>query len=149
MSKAGAGAWLAAALVLAGACGGGPAIEGGEGAPGEGVVLRMARANWTTGYFQAALYRNLLQRLGYEVTDPADLELGPNLAYLGMAEGNIDFWVNSWFPNHNSWLQAHMPDGSTVGDHVSRIGFEMHKGALQGYVITKKFRRGVRDSHLG
>lgn len=139
MSKVGAGAWLAALLVLAGACGGGPAIEGGEGAPGEGVVLRMARANWTTGYFQAALYRNLLQRLGYEVTDPADLELGPNLAYLGMAEGNIDFWVNSWFPNHNSWLQAHMPDGSTVGDHVSRIGFEMHKGALQGYVITKSF----------
>ena len=107
--------------------------------PGEGVSLKMARANWSTGYFQAALYRALLQELGYEVSDPADLELGPSLAYLAMAEGNADFWVNSWYPIHNSWLLNDLPDGSQVGDHVSAIGAEMPAGGLQGYLITKSF----------
>ena len=107
--------------------------------PGEGVSLTMAQANWSTGYFQAALYRNLLQQLGYEVSDPADLELGPSLAYLAMAEGDADFWVNSWYPIHNSWLLNELPDGSLVGDHVRRVGEEMPAGGLQGYLITKSF----------
>ena len=107
--------------------------------PGEGVSLTMARANWSTGYFQAALYRALLQQLGYEVSDPADLELGPSLAYLAMAEGDADFWVNSWYPGHNSWLENQLPDGSKVGDHLAVVGQEMPAGGLQGFLITKSF----------
>ena len=107
--------------------------------PGSGVRLTMAQANWATGYFQAALYRALLQELGYEVSDPADLELGPSLAYLAMAEGDADFWVNSWYPGHNSWLANELPDGSHVGDHLSKVGAAMPAGGLQGYLITKSF----------
>ena len=107
--------------------------------PGEGVSFTMARANWSTGYFQAALYRAMLQELGYEVSDPADLELGPSLAYLAMAEGDADFWVNSWYPGHNSWLANELPDGSEVGDHLSKVGAEMPAGGLQGFLITKSF----------
>ena len=107
--------------------------------PGEGVSVTMARANWSTGYFQAELVRQLMQMLGYEVSDPADLELGPNLAYLAMAQGEADFWVNSWYPGHNSWLAAEMADGSLVGEHVRRIGELMIAGGLQGYLITKSF----------
>ena len=107
--------------------------------PGEGVSLTMARADWATGYFQASLYRQLAQRLGYEVSDPADTELGPSLAYLAMAEGDVDFWVNSWYPGHNSWLEPDLPDGSKVGDHISAIGEEMIAGGLQGLLITKSF----------
>ena len=99
----------------------------------------MARADWSSGYFQAALYRELLKMLGYEVTDPADKELAPNLAYLGMARGDIDFWANSWYPNHNSWLQNELPDGTKVGDHVSRIGLMLEASALQGYLISREF----------
>ena len=77
--------------------------------PGEGVSVVMARANWSTGYFQAELVRQLMQMLGYEVSDPAELELGPALAYLAMAQGDADFWVNSWYPGHRSWLEAEMP----------------------------------------
>lgn len=112
---------------------------GPESLPGEGVSITMARADWSTGYFQASLYRQLLQRLGYEVSDPADKELGPSLAYLSMAEGDIDFWVNSWYPGHNSWLETELPDGSQVGDHVSAVGEEMIAGGLQGVLITKSF----------
>ena len=107
--------------------------------PGEGVSITMARANWDTGYFQAALMRQLLMRLGYDVSDPSDLEIGPNLAYLSMAEGDIDFWANSWYPLHNSWLENELPDGSKVGDHVSPIGGLMIAGGLQGYLVTKSF----------
>ena len=113
--------------------------EASSDLPGEGVSVRMARADWDTGYFQASLYRQLLQRLGYEVSDPADTELGPSLAYLSMAEDDIDFWVNSWYPGHNSWLETDLPDGSRVGDHISRVGEEMIAGGLQGILITKSF----------
>lgn len=108
--------------------------------------MTMARANWADGYFHAALFRQLLQRLGYEVNDPAEKELGPNLAYIAMAEGDVDFWANSWYPNHNSWLIHNLSDGSLTGDHISRIGGFMSAGLLQGYFITKSFAEeyGIR-----
>ena len=73
------------------------------------------------------------------MSDPADLELGPSLAYLTMAEGDADFWVNSWYPIHNSWLLNELPDGSEVGDHLRPVGAQMAAGGLQGFLITKSF----------
>ncbi len=129
----------ALALVLVAAACGSDDDESSSDLPGEGVSITMARANWDTGYFQASLYRQLLQRLGYEVSDPAENELAPNLAYLAMAEGDVDFWVNSWYPGHRSWLDTDLPDGSQVGDHVSAVGEEMIAGGLQGLLVTKSF----------
>ncbi len=107
--------------------------------PGDGVSVTMGRADWSTGYFQAELYRQLLQELGYTVSDPAELELGPNNAYIAMAGGDMDFWANSWYPGHSAWLAGELPDGSLVGDHVSKVGEEMVAGGLQGFLITKSF----------
>ena len=107
--------------------------------PGQGVSVVMARANWSTGYFQAELVRQMMQMLGYEVSNPAERELAPSLAYLNMAQGDADFWVNSWYPGHNSWLEAEMPDGAVVGDHLSPVGELMIAGGLQGLLITKSF----------
>ena len=124
--------------------------------PGEGTTVTMGRADWSTGYFQAAVYRQLLQELGYDVTDPSDLELGPSLAYLSMAQGDFDFWVNSWYPGHISWWEPELPDGSQVGDHLTGVGpapeiagdfasqftgapGELTAGGLQGYLVTKSF----------
>lgn len=141
---------LALSLAAAG-CGGDTSSDteisvSSAGLPGEGVSFTMARANWSDGYFHTALFRQLLQRLGYEVSDPAEIELGPNLAYIAMAQGDVDFWANSWYPNHNSWLINDLPDGSVVGDHISRIGGFMSAGLLQGYFITKSFAEqyGIR-----
>ena len=107
--------------------------------PGEGVTLQMARANWSTGYFQAYVFKQILEELGYDVTNPADQELGPSLAYLAMAQGEADFWVNSWYPGHNSWLRPDLPDGSTVGDHVGPVGALMPSSGLEGYLVTAAF----------
>jgi len=130
--------------------------EGGGDMPGEGVEITMGRADWSTGYFQAYVYQALLEELGYTVSDPALLELGPSLAYLSMAQGDIDFWPNSWYPGHVSWFEPELPDGSFVGDHLTIYGpapdaagdfaprftedpGEMVAGGLQGYLITKTF----------
>ncbi len=105
----------------------------------EDNTINMARADWATGYFQAAVYRQILEELGYDVTDPADRELGPSLAYLAMAEGDIDFWVNSWYPGHRSWWEPELPDGSVVGDHLVIPAPVFAAGGLQGFLITKEF----------
>lgn len=105
--------------------------------PGEGVEVAMARADWTTGYFQAEVYKKMMEELGYTVSDPADLELSPSLAFLSMAQGEFDFWVNSWYPGHLSWHESELPDGSKVDDHITRVGNEMAAGGLQGFLITK------------
>ena len=144
---------LAALALLAAACGGGggsstnPDDNGANGgdnsdntpASDDCSDLVMGRGNWSTGYFQAALVRELVQRLGCEVTDPAEKELAPSLAYLALAQDEIDFWANGWDPLHNGWLANERPDGSLISEHVSAVGSLIPNGALQGYFITKSF----------
>lgn len=105
--------------------------------PGDGVSVTPARANWNTGFFQAAVYSELLGELGYDVADEADNELGPDIFYPALAQGEYDFWANGWFPIHEPDLETELPDGSTVGDQVSQVGNEVSQGALQGYLIDK------------
>jgi glycine betaine/proline transport system substrate-binding protein len=99
----------------------------------------MAKADWTTEDPNAYVARSLLQELGYEVSDPKQLELGPSNAYIAMAQGDADFWINSWYPGHNSWLENDLPDGTKVGDHLTVTGEMMMDGGLQGILITKSF----------
>ena len=56
------------------------AVVGGGGTlrPGEGVEVLAGRADWSSGYFQAALYKLLLEELGYSVSDPSQFEMGPS-----------------------------------------------------------------------
>ena len=109
-----------------------PAPEPASDTPGEGVSVRMARANWSTGYMQAAIYRTLLQELGYGVSDPAEAELAPATFYPALGEGEYDFWVNGWFPIH-----ATLIDEAGVDDVVSPIGNEIVAGGLQGFIVDK------------
>ena len=107
--------------------------------PGEGVDVIAGRANWSSGYFQAELYKQLLEELGYNVSDPGDLELGSNNGYIAIAQGEMDYWPNSWYPGHLAWHAVELPDGTVVGDHVTIVGEEMLAGGLQGFLVTKSF----------
>ena len=107
--------------------------------PGAGVRVTMAGADRASGHFQTALYRALLGELGYEVSDPANIEADPSAAYPAMAAGDVDFWVNGRFPDHDGFLALELPDGSTVGEHVSPIGDQMRAGGLQGFLISRRF----------
>jgi glycine betaine/proline transport system substrate-binding protein len=107
--------------------------------PGEGVSVVAGRASWSTGYVQAEIFTALLRELGYEVSESADMELGPQNAFMAMAVGDMDFWANSWMPGHSSWLMGELTDKSLIGDAVTVLGEEIMAGGLQGFLIEKGF----------
>jgi glycine betaine/proline transport system substrate-binding protein len=97
--------------------------------PGEGVSVQPARATWDTGWFQTEIYVKALQELGYTVRQPITLDNPP--FYQSVAQGDVDFWVNGWFPLHNTYRDTFETGATTVG-YVAR------GGALQGYLIDKR-----------
>lgn len=99
--------------------------------PGVGVTVNAGRASWDTGWFQAALFSEMLTELGYQVESPATLD-NP-VFYLSAARGDLDFWPNGWFPLHNTYIED-----ENVRDNVELVGFEVRAGALQGYLIDKR-----------
>jgi ABC-type proline/glycine betaine transport system substrate-binding protein/ABC-type amino acid transport substrate-binding protein len=92
--------------------------------------ITLARPTWDTGWFQAEVYRALLQELGYTVTPPKTLE--NNRFYPQAAAGEVDLWASGWFPLHNRYF-----DQADIGEKVEPVGFQVPGGALQGYLIDK------------
>ena len=128
---------------VAGDGSGSVAVASGPDTPGAGVEVRLARANWDTGYMQAAVFRALLTELGYAVSDPSEAELAPADFYPALARGEYDLWANGWFPTHDSFMLAEdtgmsLPDGGVVADYASRVGTSMASGGLQGFLVDKK-----------
>ena len=91
--------------------------------------VKMAKANWDTGYFQAEVYKMALEELGYKVTEPKAIK--PSVFYVAAAQGDLDLWVNGWFGTHDTYL------AETKGK-VKKVGYVMKKGGLQGYLVDKK-----------
>ena len=91
--------------------------------------VKMGRANWDTGYFQAEVYKQALEKMGYKVTDPKTMK--PSVFYVAAAAGDVDLWVNGWFGTHDGYITE------TKGK-VKAVGNVMPKGGLQGYLIDKK-----------
>lgn len=115
-----------AAMALTGAMN----AQAAAGHPGEGVTLKPARATWNTGFFQEALVRRGLETLGYDVKKPKDL--ANPIFYKSVALGDVDYWTNGWFPNHESQLPKNFFDKAEV------IGYVVKAGGLQGYLVSKR-----------
>lgn len=133
--------YVVLALVVA-ACG--SLAEDGEdaGGPGEGEgdtggQITMARATWDTGFMQAAIYQQLLEELGYTVSDPADLTRDANTFYPALAQAEVDLWVNGWFPLHEIYLERELFTGQPISEPIEPVGFQVEAGAIQGYLIDK------------
>jgi len=97
--------------------------------PGEGKSISMARATWDTGWFQAEIYKQMFEKLGYDVSQVKTLDNPP--FYQAVGQGDIDLWVNGWFPLHNTYEDA-------FSDGAQKIGYVAKGGALQGYLVDKK-----------
>jgi len=97
--------------------------------PGEGVTVDMARATWDTGWFQAEVYKQMLEELGYEIPRVTTLDNPP--FYQSVGQGDMDLWVNGWFPLHNTYEDAFQPG-------ARKVGYVAKGGALQGYLVDKK-----------
>ena len=113
----------AVALALASAA---PALA--QDRPGEGVTITMAQPTWDTGWFQTAIYSQMLRELGYDVSQPMTLE---NAAFFqAVALGDVTMWIDGWFPQHNVFRDT-FEDGAEIVGAVAR------GGALQGYMVSK------------
>jgi len=95
----------------------------------QAAEVRMAKANWDTGYFQAEVYKQALEKMGYKVTEPKAMK--PSVFYLAAAAGDLDLWVNGWFSTHDTYIKE-------AKGKVKAVGNVMSKGGLQGYLIDKK-----------
>jgi glycine betaine/proline transport system substrate-binding protein len=91
--------------------------------------VKMAKANWDTGYFQAEVYKQALEKMGYTVAEPKAMK--PSVFYLAAAAGDLDLWVNGWFGTHDTYIKE-------AKGKVKAVGNVMSKGGLQGYLIDKK-----------
>lgn len=134
------------AAILAAGCGSDTSDPNAR-MPGNGVEITMGRATWDEGQFQAAIYSNLLTRLGYDVPEP--IVVTPDEFYPAAARGEIDFWPNGWFPGDQTRLDDDVEGLGRIGDHVAAIGFEVSGGALQGILIDTRTAEELRISTLG
>ncbi len=116
---------LLAAVVITGPASA-QADEGADSdlAPGNGETIVLARPTWDTGWFQAEVLVHLLAELGYVLDGPTTYN--NNDFYADVQSGEVDLWVNGWFPLHDQLLPS---DGG-----ARAVGFEVRGGALQGYV---------------
>ena len=125
---------LAAVMLAVG--GGGAAAQGGsEDAP----RVRLARPTWDTGWFQAEVYRLLLERLGYRVDGPVTMS-NPEF-YASVASGEVDLWASGWFPLHDSLVAS--------SESVEVVGTQVDDGALQGYFVDAATAEAHGLSNLG
>ncbi len=102
-----------------------PASASAQDEPDEVPRVRLARATWDTGWFQAEVYRLLLERLGYRVDGPVTMDNAE--FYESVAAGSVDMWANGWFPLHDSLVAA--------SESVEVVGTQVDAGALQGYFV--------------
>ena len=105
-------------------------VSADDAKPGKGVVVKPARATWNTGFFQEALVRKGLKELGYDVKAPKDLQ-NP-IFYKSVALGDVDYWTNGWFPNHDSQLPKNF------NEKAGKYGYVVKAGGLQGYLVSKR-----------
>ncbi len=96
---------------------------------GKDNTVLMARADWDTGWFQAEIFKQLLEELGYIVKGP--LTMNSWDFYMSAAQGETDLWVNGWFPSNYF-------EDERIRNNVEAVGFEVKAGALQGYLVDKK-----------
>jgi len=105
-------------------------------------TVTIARATWDTGWFQTEIFVELIEALRYAVAPPKTMANLP--FYLAAARGQVDLWVNGWFPSHQVFLNQ-----EEVSGKVTPVGFEVADGALQGYLVNKHTADELGITNLG
>ena len=100
-------------------------------------TVTMARADWSSGYMQAAIYAQIIGELGYTVNDPADHTLRPYSFYPALHSGQYDLWVNGWFPSHDRYLTGETAAGLSFDREIEPVGNQVTGGGREGFMIDK------------
>lgn len=72
--------------------------------PGTGITVKPAQSTITEETFQTLLVSRALEKLGYTVNDPSEVDY--NVAYTSIAAGDTTFMANNWRPLHDDMYQA-------------------------------------------
>lgn len=118
-----------ASILITLALGLGGAAFAQEAQPGEGVTVEPAVADWQSALPVEAIVSELLRELGYEVADARGLT--PPIFYTAVAQGEVDFWANSWMPQQEGLLPENFEETASFAGTV------MEAGAIQGYLASK------------
>lgn len=114
-----------------------PALADGH-LPGEGVTVRPVEGTNTEEKFQHRIVYRALEKLGYEVAEPQEVEY--QTGHLALGTGDGDFTAVHWDPLHLAFYRESGGD-----DRIHRVG-ELISGALQGYLVDKaSFEAGVTN----
>lgn len=98
--------------------------------PGKGIKVKPCYNGIGEELFQLLVVNKGLEKLGYKVQKPLELDVTSMHVAIGM--GDADYNAHSWIPMHNAFYEK-------VGgkDTVTHVG-ELVEGAVQGYLIDKK-----------
>lgn len=98
--------------------------------PGKGITVKPVQSTITEESFQTLLVSRALEKLGYTVDDPSEVDY--NVGYTSLASGDGTFTAVNWQPLHDDMYKAAGGDAKFFrqGTYV--------QGAAQGYLIDKK-----------
>lgn len=96
--------------------------------PGAGKTVKLAQPTWDTSWFETEIYKQMLEKLGYTVEGPTTLDNPP--FYQAVAQGDMDLWIDGWFPLHNTYEP-------TFSKGAELVGYVAKGGALEGYLVDK------------
>ena len=94
------------------------------------VTLRTAHSSWIEEHFQTEIVRIGLEKLGYEVETPKEIEY-PAL-YISLANGDLDYSVVYYYPGHEEFFEN--AGGKAKLEGVGTITPD----GIQGYQIDRK-----------
>jgi len=98
--------------------------------PGKGITVKPIQSTITEETFQTLLVSRALEKLGYTVEQPSEVDY--NVGYTSLASGDATFTAVNWQPLHDDMYKAAGGDAKFYrqGTYV--------QGAAQGYLIDKK-----------
>ncbi|MFC0140971.1 glycine betaine/L-proline ABC transporter substrate-binding protein ProX [Erwinia mallotivora] len=98
--------------------------------PGKGITVKPLQSNISEETFQTLLVSRGLEKLGYTVEAPDEVDY--NVAYTSIASGDGTFLAVNWQPLHDDMYKVAGGDSKFYrqGTYVS--------GSAQGYLIDKK-----------
>ena len=98
--------------------------------PGKGVTARSAHSNWIEERFQTEIVNIGLEKLGYQVAKPQEIDY-PAI-YLAVANGELDYTTINYEKTHITILE-----NINGVEKLEQIGVLIPDG-IQGYQINKK-----------
>ena len=104
------------------------------------VTLRTAHSSWIDEHFQTEIVKIGLEKLGYQVANPKEIEY-PAL-YLSLANGDLDYSVVYYNPGHQGFF-----DNAGGTEKLAGVGTLTPDG-VQGYQIDKKTADKYNISNL-